>query len=99
MTLTTRRLTCVVLFAAGLAGCVGLTASQDAGWTAFHQCQQSASSAALEDLHVGGRVNYRTQEGVDFSTMKTCMERHGYDCDLGVTLGSRPNTSCYPKAS
>jgi hypothetical protein len=96
---TARRLTCGVALAASLAGCGGLTAAQDAGWTAFHQCQQSSSSAALEDLLVGGRVNYRTQEGVDFSTMKACMERQGYDCDLGLTIGSRPNTYCYPRAS
>jgi hypothetical protein len=96
---TVKRLTCAVLLAAGLAGCGGLTARQDAGWTAFHQCQQSSSSAALEDLLVGGRVNYRTQEGVDFSIMKTCMEQRGYSCDLGATIGSRPNTHCYPRAS
>jgi hypothetical protein len=99
MTDTVRRLTGVMLVAAGLAGCGSLTPRQEAGWTAFHQCQQGSSSAALEDLLVGGRVNYRTQEGLEFSTMKTCMERHGYDCDLGVTLGSRPNTHCYPRAS
>ena len=99
MTHTTRRLTCVVLVAAGLAGCGGLTASQEAGWTAFHQCQQGVSSAALEDLQVGGRVNYRTQEGVEFSAMKACMQGRGYDCDLGVTIGSRPNTHCYPRPS
>ena len=99
MTETAKRLTCVVLLAAGLVGCGGLTAQQDAGWMAFHQCQQSTSSAALEDLLVTGRVNYRTQEGVDFSTMKTCMQQQGYDCDLGVTIGSRPNTYCYPRAS
>ena len=89
MTHTTRGLTCVVLVAA----------SQEAGWTAFHQCQQGVSSAALEDLQVGGRVNYRTQEGVEFSAMKACMQGRGYDCDLGVTIGSRPNTYCYPRPS
>lgn len=94
-----KRLTCVMLVAAAVVGCGGLTAQQDAGWTAFHQCQQSTSSAALEDLLVSGRVNYRTAEGVDFSAMKACMEQRGYDCDLGVTIGSRPNTYCYPRAS
>jgi hypothetical protein len=82
-----------------LAGCAGLTAQQDAGWVAFHACQQGSASAALEDLLVGGRVNYRTQEGVEFSAMKACMERHGYSCDLGLAIGSRPHTHCYPKAS
>jgi hypothetical protein len=94
-----KRLTCVVVLAVGVVGCGGLTVQQDAGWTAFHQCQQSSSSAALEDLLVSGRVSYRTLEGVDFSTMKACMHQHGYDCDLGVTIGSRPNTYCYPRAS
>jgi hypothetical protein len=89
---------CAVLLAIGLAGCGGLTAAQDAGWAAFHACQSGASSAALEDLLRGGRVTYRTQEGVEFAAMKACMERRGYDCDLGLTIGTRPNTSCYPKA-
>jgi hypothetical protein len=82
-----------------LAGCAGLTPQQDAGWAAFHACQQGSASAALEDLLVSGRVNYRTQEGVEFSTMKACMERQGYSCDLGLAIGSRPHTHCYPKAS
>ena len=94
-----KRLTCVLALAAGLAGCAGLTTKQEAGWDAFHGCQQSSSSAALEDLQQGGRVNYRTQEGVEFSSMKACMERRGYDCDLGVSIGARPNTYCYPRTS
>jgi hypothetical protein len=89
----------LIILAVGLAGCAGLTTQQDAGWTAFHACQSGVSSAALEDLLVGGRVNYRTQEGVDFSAMKACMEARGYACDLGVTIGSRPHTYCYPRAS
>ena len=92
-----KRLTCVAL-AAAIAGCAGLTPKQEAGWTAFHFCQTGTSSAALEDLQQGGRVNYRTQEGIEFSTMKACMERQGYSCDLGVMIGSRPQTYCYPKA-
>jgi hypothetical protein len=99
VTATQRAVTSVTIVALALAGCAGLTPPQDAGWQAFHACQQSSSSAALEDLQQGGRVNYRTQEGVDFSTMKACMEQRGYTCDLGVTIGSRPNTHCYPKAS
>ena len=93
-----RRSLCIVLMAS-LAGCAGLTPKQDAGWTAFHACQTGMSSAALEDLQQGGRINYRTQEGIEFSTMKACMERQGYSCDLGVMIGSRPQTYCYPKAS
>ena len=92
-------LTCVLALAVALAGCGGLTVNQEAGWTAFHECQQGSNSAALEDLLQGGRVNYRTQEGLDFSLMKACMERHGYDCDLGVAIGARPHTYCYPKTS
>jgi hypothetical protein len=99
MTTTPAALTSIAILAAALAGCARLTPSQDAGWQAFHACQQGTSSAALEDLLTSGRVNYRTQEGVEFSTMKACMERHGYACDMGVTLGSRPNTHCYPRAS
>jgi hypothetical protein len=93
-----KRLMCGLALAASLAGCGGLTVKQEAGWDAFHGCQQGSSSAALEDLQLGGRVNYRTQEGLDFSLMKACMERRGYDCDIGVTGGARPNTHCYPKA-
>ena len=95
----TRLLTCVLALAVALAGCGGLTVKQEAGWDAFHDCQQSSSSAALEELLPGGRVNYRTLEGVEFSSMKACMERRGYDCDLGVTIGARPNTHCYPRTS
>jgi hypothetical protein len=98
VTTALRALTCTALLLA-LAGCAGLNPDQDAGWHAFHDCQRTTSSAALEDLLQGGRVNYRTQEGVEFSTMKACMERHGYVCDLGVTIGSRPNTHCYPRTS
>jgi hypothetical protein len=88
------------LAAAVLAGCAGLNATQDQGWVAFHDCQRMTfSSAALEDLAQTGRVNYRTQEGIDFSSMKTCMEARGYACDLGVAIGSRPHTHCYPKPS
>jgi hypothetical protein len=95
----TRRSIGAALLAAALTGCGGLTMQQEAGWLAFHECQQGSASAALEDLLVGGRVNYRTQEGVEFSAMKTCMERRGYDCDLGLAIGARPHTHCYPKAS
>ena len=93
-----RALTCLVPFlAAGLAGCAGLTGVQEQGWIAFHDCQRtSATSAALEDLQTSGRVNYRTQEGVEFSAMKACMESRGYACDLGVAIGYRPYTYCYP---
>ena len=96
---TMTRLTCGLALAASLAGCGGLTVQQAAGWDAFHACQQGPSSAALEDLQLGGRVNYRTQEGVDFSLMKACMERRGYACDLGMAIGTRPHTYCYPKTS
>jgi len=93
------RLACVVMLVTLGAGCAGgLTLQQEAGWVAFHDCQAGVWSAALDDLLVGGRVNYRTQEGLDFSAMKACMERRGYACDLGVTIGSRPQTYCYPKA-
>jgi hypothetical protein len=94
-----RALTIALALAMALTGCARLTAQQEAGWTAFHACQEGSSSAALEDLLVSGRVNYRTQEGVDFSSMKACMERRGYDCDLGLAIGARPHTHCYPKAS
>jgi hypothetical protein len=94
-----KTLTIVAAMAVLVAGCAGLTPLQEAGWGAFHACQQGMASAALEDLSVGGRVNYRTQEGVDFSLMKACMERHGYSCDLGLAIGSRPHTHCYPRAS
>lgn len=94
-----KRLTCGLALAASLAGCGGLTVKQEAGWAAFHDCQQGSNSAALEDLLQGGRVNYRTQDGLEFSLMKACMERRGYDCDLGVSIGARPNTYCYPRTS
>jgi hypothetical protein len=96
-----RRLTCLgLLLIAGLSGCAGLNVTQERGWTAFHDCQRTAaSSAALEDLQESGRVNYRTQDGVEFSSMKTCMESRGYACDLGVAIGFRPYTYCYPKTS
>lgn len=95
-----RRRACALMLVAGaLAGCAGLNAQQEQGWLAFHGCQASASSAALEDLLVSGRVNYRTQEGVEFSAMKACMEARGYVCDLGVAIGSRPHTYCYPRTS
>jgi hypothetical protein len=93
------RLARAALLAALLAGCGSLTVQQQAGWVAFHECQQGSASASLEDLLIGGRVNYRTQEGVDFSAMKVCMERRGYDCDLGLAIGARPHTHCYPRAS
>ena len=90
----------VVLLAGALAGCAGLNVAQEQGWLAFHDCQRTAApSAALEDLLEGGRVNYRTQEGVEFSAMKGCMERRGYACDLGVAIGFRPYTRCYPRTS
>jgi hypothetical protein len=88
----------VALAAVSLAGCAGLAPRQEQGWVAFHDCQHVAPSAALEDL-LADRVNYRTQEGVEFSAMKACMERQGYVCDLGLSIGSRPNTHCYPKPS
>ena len=96
-----RRLRCLtLLLIAGLAGCAGLNSRQEQGWVAFHDCRNTAAtSAALEDMLVGGRVNYRTQEGVDFSSMKACMESRGYTCDLGVAIGSRPHTHCYPRNS
>jgi hypothetical protein len=95
-----RRLACVlVLVAGGLVGCAGLTVQQERGWVAFHECQQGFASATLEDLTTSGRINYRTQEGVDFSTMKACMEARGYACDLGVAIGARPHTYCYPRTS
>lgn len=96
-----RQLACALMLAAGaLAGCAGLNATQEQGWLAFHDCQRTnGSPAALEDLLVSGRVNYRTQEGSEFSRMKACMEARGYACDLGVAIGSRPHTYCYPKTS
>ncbi len=95
-----RRLAGALMLVAGaLAGCAGLNVKQEQGWVAFHDCQRGAFSAALEDLLVSGRVNYRTQEGVEFSAMKTCMEARGYACDLGLAIGSRPHTHCYPKTS
>jgi hypothetical protein len=55
---------------------------------------------AREDLPVTGRVNYRAQEASTSDTMKARMQQHGYDCDLGVTTGSRPrpNTHGDPRA-
>jgi hypothetical protein len=94
-----RRLACVLVVSLGLVGCAGLSVQQEQGWRAFHDCQPTASSAALEDLAPGGRVNYRTQEGVDFGLMKACMEARGYACDLGLSIGARPHTHCYPKTS
>jgi hypothetical protein len=95
-----RSLACVLALAVALAGCAGLTAKQEAGWTAFHECQRSSPSAALEDLLEGGRVAYRTQEGGEFGSMKACMEQRGYDCDIGVTAGGRRlYTHCVPKTS
>ncbi|HEU4371609.1 MAG TPA: hypothetical protein VFV05_25580 [Methylomirabilota bacterium] len=93
------RLTCALAVVAGLAGCAGLNPRQDAGWVAFHDCQPVAPSAAMEDLLVSGRVHYRTQEGVEFGLMKACMEGRGYSCDLGLSIGTRPHTHCYPKPS
>ena len=98
MNRTPRRLAWAVVIVAGLAGCGTLNPRQDAGWTAFHGCQPLAPSAAMEDLRIDGRVNYRTQEGAEFSSMKACMEQRGYGCDLGLTIGARPHTHCYPKA-
>jgi hypothetical protein len=99
MRLTLRQCTRVaVLAVVSLAGCAGLSPGQEQGWTAFHDCQQVAPSAALEDLLVD-RVNYRTQEGVDFTAMKACMERRGFVCDLGLSIGFRPNTYCYARPS
>jgi hypothetical protein len=89
----------VIVLAGTLAGCAGLNPQQDVGWTAFHECQPAAPSAMLEDLLQGGRVSYATREGVDFSVMKACMERHGYACDIGSPTGARPHTHCYPKTS
>ena len=82
-----------------LAACAGLTPQQDAGWVAFHACQPSARSATMEDLLTGGRVHYWTQEGAEFGAMKACMEERGYLCDIGVTIGTRPHTYCYPRVS
>jgi hypothetical protein len=82
-----------------LAACAGLTPQQDAGWVAFHACQPSARSATMEDLLTSGRVHYWTAEGVEFGSMKACMEQRGYDCDIGVTIGTRPHTYCYPRVS
>lgn len=94
-----RRLTGAVVIAAALAGCTSLNPIQEAGWVAFHDCQPVAPSAAMEDLLQNGRVNYRTQEGAEFSSMRVCMEQRGYSCDLGLSIGARPNTHCYPKSS
>ena len=99
MSRTRMRFTSVVVLAlVSLAGCGGLTPRQQQGWTAFHDCQQVAPSAALEDLRAD-RVNYRTQDGIEFTHMKACMESRGYVCDLGLSIGSRPHTHCYPRPS
>jgi hypothetical protein len=87
------------MLVAVLAGCAGLNVQQEAGWVAFHDCQPAAPSAAMEDLSQNGRVNYRTREGSEFSVMKACMEQRGYRCDLGLTIGARPHTHCYPGSS
>jgi hypothetical protein len=90
----------VVLVTAGVAGCAGLNVGQEQGWVAFRDCQKGAPSATLEDLSPSGRVHYQSLEGVDFSSMKACMERGNYACDLGgPMIGSRPHTLCYPKVS
>jgi hypothetical protein len=89
----------LIVLAATLAGCAGLNPRQDAGWTAFHECQPAAPSAMLEDLQLAGRVGYMTREGVDFSSMKACMEQRGYVCDIATTASGRPHTHCYPKTS
>jgi hypothetical protein len=89
----------MALVTAGI-GCVGLNVKQEQGWVAFHDCQKTAPSATLEDLPPSGRVHYRSLEGIDFSSMKACMEGRDYACDLsGAMIGSRPETLCYPKAS
>ena len=82
-----------------VAGCAGLNVEQERGWIAFHACRPGASSAVLEELTQTGRVNYRTLDGVDFSLMRACMEARGYACDLGLAIGARPHTDCYPKPS
>ena len=82
-----------------VAGCAGLNVEQERGWIAFHACQPQASSAVLEEITQGGRVNYRTLDGVDFTLMRACMEARGYACDLGLAIGARPHTDCYPKTS
>jgi hypothetical protein len=90
----------MLLVALVLAACAGLNATQEQGWVAFHDCQRAtAVTASLEDLQQGGRVNYRTQDGVEFSAMKACMEARGYACDLGIAIGFRPHTYCYPRTS
>jgi len=90
----------VVLVTAVVAGCAGLNVKQERGWAAFHDCQKSAPSATLEDLPPSGRVHYRSLEGLDFSSMKACMEQRDYACDLGgPMIGSRPETLCYPRMS
>ena len=94
-----RRLAGVALLTGVLTGCAGLNAQQEAGWVAFHDCQAAWPTASMEDLRRDGRVNYVTREGSEFSVMKSCMEQRGYQCDLGLTIGSRPNTHCYPRAS
>jgi hypothetical protein len=94
-----RTISVMALVTAGI-GCVGLNVKQEQGWVAFHDCQKTAPSATLEDLPPSGRVHYRSLEGIDFSSMKACMEGRDYACDLsGAMIGSRPETLCYPKAS
>jgi hypothetical protein len=88
----------MLLIANAASACANLNPAQEAGWAAFHECQQQAWSATLEDLREDGRINYFTQEGREFSVMKACVEQRGYRCDLGVTIGFRPYTHCYPKA-
>jgi hypothetical protein len=97
-----RRLASVVLAGAiGLAGCAGasgLNVAQGEGWAAFQDCRGTvAPSAALGELRQSGVVTYETREGSEFSLMKSCMETRGYACDLGVGIGARPNTDCYPR--
>jgi hypothetical protein len=94
-----RRLAGALGLATVLTACAGLTPQQDAGWVAFHACQPAAPSAALEDLLTTGRVHYWTQEGREFGSMKACMEERGYQCDIGVTIGTRPHTYCHPRTS
>jgi hypothetical protein len=89
----------VLVLTLGVAGCAGLTTQQDAAWVAFHACQAAWPTATLEDLHPNGRVHYVTREASEFSLMRACMERHGYQCDLGPTIGSRPQTRCDPRPS
>ena len=81
-----------------LGGCGGLNPKQVQAWDAFHDCRNVAPTASLTELPEDGRVAYRTQEGSEFSNMKACVERRGYECDLGSS-GRSPYTYCYPKGS